>query len=540
MAKADREGAIAPAALAKARSALAGARGRRRLDVILDARDPEALVRALPADELYFTIRDIGLADAVPLVQLASPDQFRVFVDLDAWSHDRLDTRKATTWLHAARAGALSDPASEERWAEKLAALDREVLLLVLRASLRVHDLEADPDPEFQSDRFMRTPEGKFVVEFTVDGAEYAAVKGILDDLLAEDPFLATRLLSAIRFEADSELHETALRWRTGRLADLGIPPLEEALSWFARPPKGPARRAGAPERPPGFFLAQFERGSLLDRAAASLDAADREAFEAQVLAAANAVLVADGVDPGDLDAVRGAIETARATLELGLEKVAGADEAAAADALAATPVKRIFQEGFGRVLQLGWRAGRLFEEGGAGTRSAPLLDPPIGEAMAALASRRPRYFPGLEAPREEWGTVPASAFEPRHFLSSAELARTSAALDLAEALAALARRLGLAAGAATGPLAPRLSTLSLPAPANERLGRAFAPDPLPAADLPAAASALASIDDPRLAAGGEAGRVLLDVARRRAAELAAARDAGLRPELATALLVRG
>jgi hypothetical protein len=378
------------------------------------------------------------------------------------------------------------------------------------------------------------------VLEFTVDGPEYSAVRGIVDDLYAEDPFKATRLLSSLRWETDGELEESALRWRSGRLADLGIPPLEEALSWFARPPPGAALPPGAPARPAGFLLAQFRRSSLLDRAAALLDDVDRDAVEAQVLAAANAALVADGTDPADLDAVRSAIEAARAMIELGLARLAGADEAAAARVLGTTPVKRIFQEGFGRVLELRWRAERLFRAGGAGTRESPLLDAPLGEAMAALVARRPRYDPGVEAPRAEWGTAAAAAAEPRAFLSAADLDRTAAALELAEALAALARDLGIVPARSEGPTRHALSALYLTARANERLGRPFAPEPIAAAEVPAAVRALTPLgEDPRLG-GSEAGRLLGEIAGRRLEELAPVRDgAKATPELVSALVVR-
>jgi hypothetical protein len=428
--KERKDKALAPDELRAAHAALAAARGRKRLDVILGSRAPQALVRALPADELYLAIRDVGLADAAPLVQLASAHQFKVFVDLDAWAGAAFEPRKALPWIRAARAGAHLEPAAAARWARKLAELDPEVLFLLLRSTLRVHDLEADPDPEIHSDRFMRTPEGKYVVEFLVDGVEYLAVRGLLDDLLAEDPFKATRLLASIQWEAPSELEETALRWRTGRLADLGFPSLEEALSWFARPPRTPALRAAPPARPPGFFLATFASGSLLDRAAARLSPEEREPVEAQVVAAANAVIVADAVDPGDVDAVRAAFEAARGYLDLGLDRLASGDEARAAEALAATPVKRVFQEGFGRVLELSWRARDLRRRAGPDAR----FGAPIDEAIAALAGKRPRYFPGVEAPEAEWGTVAAAAHAPRHFRTPDDLARTARALDRAEA----------------------------------------------------------------------------------------------------------
>ena len=524
--------------LARARAELAAARGKRRLDVILDAPDPGALVRALPAEELYFLVRDLGLSDAAELVQLASPEQFRAFLDLDAWRGSAPDPARVLPWLRAARSGALRSDAAALRWKEQLGALDPELLSLVLLDALRIHDLQQDPDPELEGDRFLRTPEGRYLVEFRAEGADYAAARALLDDLYAEDPLGAARLLESVRWEVRSELEESALRWRSGRLADLGYPDLGEALSWYARPPAAPAAEPGLPDRPPGFFLAQFRRGSLLDRAAGRLEPEAAERFERQLLAAANAVLVADAVDPADLEAVRRSVESARAVLELGLEAAAGSDEARAAEALATTPLKRLFQKGFGRVLELRWRAERLLGKGGGGTREAPLLDPPLGETLSALARRRPLYFPGLEAPREEWGGPAAAAGAPRSFLASAELSRAAAALDQAEALLTLGRGLGLVPSPAGAVPAPRLSALYLTALANERLGRAFAPVPLPASDLPAAARVLERFDDPRLA--GEAGALLASMARRRAEELRLVRDgAAAAAGQLTALLLR-
>ena len=531
---------IDPAALSKLRSELSAVRGKRRLDLILDQPDPAALVRALPADDLYFTICEVGLGDAVELVQLASPEQFRTFLDLECWSADHVVPRKALPWLRAARSGFSDSPITAARWKAKVAKLDVEFLDLVLRETLRVHDLEEDPDPDLESDRFMNTPEHKFIIEFLADGAEYMAVRGLVDDLYAENPFLATRLLSSIRWELPSELEETELRWRTGRLADLGYPSMQEALSWFARPAAKPAAPAGTPSRPAGFFLERIGTSSLLARAAALLAPGERHHLELELVTAANAVLVADAVDPGDLDAVHAAVATGRAFVELGLAAAAGADDARAAEVLAATAVKALFQRGFGRVLELRWRAERLLASGRAGTRTAPLLDPPLGEMLLALAGRRPRYFPGLETPRAEWGSLAAGAFEPRGFLAAAEVARTVEALGLAEALAELGEKLGVTATPREGPVEPRLATLYLTALANERLGRAFAPTPIDATELLAAARALEALDDPRLAAGGEAGRLLAGLARQKDEELAPIREgAHARPEHVSALLVK-
>lgn len=534
----DPEKALTRAELEDVRGRLARATGKRRLDLILDARDPGALVRALPPDELYFTIREVGLADAVELVQLASAEQFKVLLDLDAWRQGRFEPRRALPWLRAARVGALDDPRAAARLARKQRALDPELALLIFRDALLVHDLKVEEDPEITSDLTFRSPDGAYLVEFLVEGSDYLAVRGLIDDLQAEDAFKLSRLLASLAWELPSELEEAALRWRTGRLADLGYPSLEEALSWYARPPARPAEAPGTPARAPGFFLAPLAEGTLLARAAAGLAEDDRVALELQLVGAGNAVMVADGIDPVDLDEIRAAVAGARAMVELGLSRLAGGEEARAVEVLRDTPVKRLFQEGFGRVLELCWRAERLLKGGGAGTRRVPLLDAPLGEVVTALSGRRPRYWPALELPRDDWGTPAASAAEGRRFLSEADLSRTAAALDLAEGLAAVALELGLATASAEG-AAPRLSVLYLTALANERLGRPFAPVPVPAAELPRLVPLLAGLDDARLAAHGDAGGLLRELATRRLEELeASAAAAAGSPGLVAALLV--
>jgi hypothetical protein len=527
---------VASPALAQVVAAMRQVRGKKRLDLVLDSPDPAALVRRIPAEDLFFTVREVGLSDAVELVQLATPRQFRAFLDLDCWRRDEMDPKRALPWLRAARVGSQRDERLEKAWRAKLKALDPEVMGLLFKSTLRVHSLEENEDPYIESEQYMETPEGKYLIEFLVDGVEYVAIRGVLDDLYAEDPFVAMRMVSSLSGETESELTEDALRFRNARLADMGFPDTEEALSWYAKPSIAAPRerRPGAPGGPPGMFLEIFRGGSRLGRAAERMAPASRARVERQLVGAANAVLVADSVDVGDLDAVRDAVATARGMVELGLEDAAGDDPERGAAVLTAEPVKRLFQRGFGRILALKWRAERLLRSGIAGTAGNPLLDPPLGELVTALSRKRPQFFPGIELPRGDWATPKALAFEARSFRSPAELGTAAEALATAEGLAALASRLGLVPKQADGPLAPRLSVLYLTALANERLRRGFAPAPIPAADVIAAARALGDLDDPRLAAGS-AEQVLAELARNRAAELTTGE---LVPERVTALLV--
>ena len=88
-----------------ARRALQNARGKQKLDLILSAPDPQQLVSWLPPEELYFALLDIGPDDAAELVAMASPEQFRHFVDMSAWrgADEGPRTSEVIHWLRLAR-----------------------------------------------------------------------------------------------------------------------------------------------------------------------------------------------------------------------------------------------------------------------------------------------------------------------------------------------------------------------------------------------------------------------------------------------------
>jgi hypothetical protein len=56
---------------------------RERLELLLHAPAPMALVRALPDFEAYLTVREIGPSDALPFLSLASATQLLHLMDLD-------------------------------------------------------------------------------------------------------------------------------------------------------------------------------------------------------------------------------------------------------------------------------------------------------------------------------------------------------------------------------------------------------------------------------------------------------------------------
>src|SRR5262249_4821988 len=58
---------------------------RQRLEGLVHSPEAAELVRAMPPEQLYATVAEVGLADAAEAVQLASPGQFQALVDLGGW-----------------------------------------------------------------------------------------------------------------------------------------------------------------------------------------------------------------------------------------------------------------------------------------------------------------------------------------------------------------------------------------------------------------------------------------------------------------------
>lgn len=353
---------------------------RHRLDAMLEEVDGRALVRSLPAEDVYSTIIDVGLADSTEIVQLATPEQFSTFVDLAAWQKDRIDPLEVLHWLRAARGD------DDEEYVAKLQALDVEVLELMFKKLALIHDLEENPDVDTEGVT-METPDGRYLVEFRVDGVDEAAMRRLTFDLMAHNPFELSRFLEAVRWEAVTELEETAYQFRRARLEDLGFPPLEEAQKVFAwvDPDKvGPKGGAGAALAAPG------QRVDYVATAFHGLDPVERQNLEGEVRYLVNCVLVAEGAEPGDPEAVKRLSEQARDYLDLGLEHYTGGDASRATDVVRETTLRALFQCGFSLTLRLKRQVEKLLQEEGSRFGETWLALDEETAVLQALLRRRP------------------------------------------------------------------------------------------------------------------------------------------------------
>jgi hypothetical protein len=389
---------------------LGQADAKTRQELILSSRHSLDLVRLLSPEMLFYTIKEIGLTDAVGLLALASPDQVRDMMDLDCWRKDHLDERRTLTWLM------LLDESGSGKLAQWALRADVELLVLLVRRHFEiVRKADIEEDADFNQSLYF-TFDDQYLLRFI--GDEEPILHLLLERLRVLDYRLYTYVLENCLMELDSSLEEGAFRWRTARLADRAYPDYEEAQESF---------RAVAPEsvrleRFPrvGARPLRFAEGEALipsDHALMLLDVVDSfflraldqlspdviEALSHDLAVLTNQVVIAEGCDPGEVSEVRRCVELAHDCLNIGVEYLARGDGGKAVRLLRETMLRPFFQIGRSVTLRLGQRARQVATalQREVGEHWVALTDSPFREAIAGAQRRLPLFFRGLESPGE-------------------------------------------------------------------------------------------------------------------------------------------
>lgn len=423
--------------LARLRAQLAGPRGPQRVDALLASDDPAEAVAALSPTELHELVVTVGLDEAGPLLQLATPAQIQGCIDFESWDRDRADLAMARPWFAAIL------ELGFEKLGQVWAGLDPEWRVLFIQSNIIVYDLYGGEDPDHDSTYLdvpdddappvWMTPDGAFAVRLLGSHDEARLSMQILDDLYRADMGLARHTLLSARSEPTASLEETSYRWRNGRLADLGYVDFYDALELFA--PLTPEQfLLQAP--PPDSFVDDADHGGLplsiaekivarsfLARAWDRVPSAAHEALEMALIVLVNKVLAAARVKPGDPAAVALAADYATCTVALGLETVTRGDLDRAAALLPTASMTRLHRVGFTITQQLARVAKGLAPR----TLTA---DDAATAVVSALCAPRPWMARVLDDP-------PRPGVRP--FESPADLRR------VAEVLATLALRLTVA-----------------------------------------------------------------------------------------------
>jgi hypothetical protein len=314
--------------------------------------DPESVIPLIPEAELCYICRAIGLDDANWLLPMATSEQIVACFDLDAWSGISVDPVRLDNWIEALAA------ADEETLLRSAKALDPELLAIFLRNHVDVF-LKPSPqdDPDWSPPDSSQTLEGQFYFVAKDPKDDLAALLALLHTLFRGDYWLYFRMIQAVHEEFAVENEEWALRWRTGRLEDLGFPAWDRSMRiyGFLRPD----RRAELPEATRALDLdgsslpiwtsdLPGERAGerSIFRAARDLDTEERSALFYALIGLANRIAVADRMDLGDAESLPLAIDKATRFASDGLDYVAEENSVSLEDALRRAALDRLFRVG--------------------------------------------------------------------------------------------------------------------------------------------------------------------------------------------------
>ena len=421
---------LAPRELARALMDLAPGQ---RLKTILERPDAQQVVAALPEQDFYLCVKEIGQTDALPLLAMASMDQLNLVFDLEWWRKDQVVPARALEWL------TLLAEAGEEQVAQWLFQVDFELLVTLFKKWVHLEVLPDDADltevreqlPKCTlDDQYFWDPRYPQFEDF---------IRSILMFLFETHQGFYWQLVTHVLESPASELEEEAYRFHKARQEDHAIADFHEAVEIY-RPLSAdqlalgkdltvPAEDAAAAA--PGFALALVPRQDLLRRALEGIGAADlADALRLELAALANKIVVADQLPLDDPESLRAAVAKASALINLGLDVQTSGEQALAEIALQDLFLEHLFRFAHGRLARLRQRARRLTRGGWISkwSHSVQILENPWQERLELLQEKTPRMKRGNH---EDFIRTRADLFQARKTLNALiALAPLAAALD--------------------------------------------------------------------------------------------------------------
>ncbi|HJV67419.1 MAG TPA: DUF6178 family protein [Geomonas sp.] len=369
--------------LAEKRNYLRQRPAKEKMDLLIADPDGKRVTASLEPQEFFWLMKEVGENDALELLQLASAEQCVFIMDMELWEGWSFSQEKACHWLaHFMEGG-------EPRVHELLKHLDHEFLQLFLSRELVVGGGIGDQsNDEERLAEYDHTFDGVFMLTFK-DPKHSQLIGSFVSMLMKLDNELYTTLMEGIKGDVDVEMEEQCLRFRTGRLEDLGFPPLEEAVSIYARVNPESFELLGGKELAPAgdggsLVPIQQREETLLFRA---LALADSPTLLQELNYLVNSALVAEGNALKEPESMVGILDRVCGYLNIALEKLTAGDEQQAAALVKGEPLKRLFQLGFSIVLELQFTA-----------RDLQSADYASGKLIGGLKAKRPRYYRGLDA----------------------------------------------------------------------------------------------------------------------------------------------
>ena len=378
------------------------------LDRILEQKDPRPLIQQLAHGDFFWLVKKVGENDCLPLLELASEDQWQYLLDLELWWKDHLHLEQTSKWI--GRLGQ-ADIGRLVRW---FFGKGQAVAYYYLFRSIQVVVKKEDDVDDIPDDFF--TLDGIFYVRI-LDKKHRETIENILRAMSGEDLDHYHSFLLELSGILPVELEEDMYRLRNVRLAEHGFLPFEEALSVYA-PLKPENLITEMTEGSTSDFTFDEEicelapisplyhaKGQNLWTAVSSriTDHQFLDRIRLEFGGLCNQIFSANGTLNNDLETLIKTCRKASGYLNLALEKLCGSDISSAEKLISNNSLVSIFRVGFGMVMGLKWEAGSWFKKSWFHSQDLDFSfwGDEWGARLAGLVATKPLLYIGLKEGEE-------------------------------------------------------------------------------------------------------------------------------------------
>jgi hypothetical protein len=382
--------------------------GSKVLNQILSMDNPGRFVRSMPSEDFFWLIKKIGEEDCLPLLELASIDQWQYLLDLEVWQRDRLDLTQTSLWLERLEE---ADCSRLVRW---LYREGQSLAFFYFFKNLEVVVIHPEGEPIDIPPGF-QTLDG--IYYFRIPNPEYReSLEHILRTMSNEDLERYQALLLNLAGVIPAESEESMYRMRNIRLAEHGFLPFEEAAAIYAHldPKALKSQNANALKDlrvddeiralVPAIPFHSIDRGTLfLDTITGVHDLLLLDRLRLELAGLCNQIMAADGLTNREFEDLLESCRKATGYLSLAIERLCGEDISGAEQLVKNNPLNALFRVGFGLALKVKWEAERWLK--GSWFLSSQLDTGFWGDyhggILIGLLRKRPMFYQGLKGERE-------------------------------------------------------------------------------------------------------------------------------------------
>lgn len=399
------------------------AKGRQKQDLLLLSCKASEVVRALPPEEVYYMVKEIGVTDSLSVLSAISLEQLQYIFDIEWWHGDRFSPQRAKDWL------VILENCDDQKILHWLLDEDLDQKVMVLQSLIKVFKMDEMTDSYQGVEGLTQfSPDGVYDIFFKVPEVASVLAK-FLGILRAEHEQIFFLLMEAVIWFPVSLTAESAYRWRLTRTTERGIPEFEEAYEIYSRlDPQALKVEAASPETfsqgggykiAPYYLMAQANPSSFFSLCLSRIQDDSRiDAIRWELVYLANKVMVADRCDSSALKIHDEIIRKVLGLINIGLELGSEGDVDKGVSLLKQTWMQPLFQVGYGHLMELKWKAQKFVKKHGSFLDR--LLNDNERDLISSLMVKRAPMF--TEVLEEEKKNPQPRSFESIKEIQTAEI----------------------------------------------------------------------------------------------------------------------